>query len=108
MGNTAQVSAVLNTRQVSTVCRGIYARTRLRNLSIGLNDLSEVSLDILTLAVNRLERLSLVSSGLTGQQVTLILTEVLAQSSLRELVLGEQAALAPELVTQARRKCEVL
>ena len=95
----------LTSKQVTAMFEGFSDTAKLRELSIGSNNLSRVNMDTLATVINRLKTVHMSMTQLTGQQVACLLSQASRQTKLRILSLSRRDVdnhVDQQIVQQAR------
>ena len=82
----------ITSKQTTAMCEGFCDSTKLKTLWIGRNNLSAVNKDTLAIGINNLKAVYMSSTGLTGPQVTCLLSQASKQTKLNTLWLSRGSA----------------
>ena len=91
-------------KQATAMCEGFCDSTKLKTLWIGRNNLSAVNKDTLATGMNNLKAVYMNNTGLTGPQVTSLLSQASKQTKLNTIWMSRGAAqqVDEQVVEQAR------
>ena len=94
----------MTSKQATAMFEGFSDTAKLRELSIGSNNLSRVNKDNLATVINRLKTVHMSMTQLTGQQVTCLLRQASIQTKLNILFLRQDNTchVDQSIVEQAR------
>jgi len=91
----------LSEPQLSCLFTFMLAGTRLRKLCLSNVDMSRVNPDLLAKAVSLMSRVDLMDTGLSGYQITALLTRCFEAGSTRIALSGDMSGVPEELVERA-------